>query len=165
MLLVPSFLEGRLLKAHGFLAMAFIVIGVSCDSGTTEPQQNCQAVSLPLSGSAAAPVVVAVSLEVQTSGIVVLATATDPQGTENLLGVNQSISVFANAQCNGTPLVVQDDLAGSGVEESFGTVVGSSENPSLYNAIAAAASWPVAVDFRDQNGNRTMGRVMATVID
>lgn len=140
------------------------MIGVSCDSDTTGPGTDCDTVPLPLSGSADGPVVMAVSLEVQPSGIVVLATATDPQGTENLLGVDQSISVFPNPQCTGTPIVLHDDLAGSGVEESFGTAVAVEDDAALYGSIAAAASWPVAVDFRDQDGNRTTGRVTAPVI-
>lgn len=136
-----------------------------CGSETAGPADTCGLAALPLSGSSAAPSIVAVTLEVQPSGIVVLATATDPQGTENLLGVNQVISVFPDARCTGTPRVLEDDLAGSGVEESFGTAVEAGADAALYGAIAAAATWPVEVDFSDQDGNRTLGRVSATVID
>jgi hypothetical protein len=79
--------------------------------------------------------------------------------------VEQTISVFRNAACTGDPIVLRDDLAGSGVEESFGTAVTAEGDAALFSAIAAATSWPVIVDFRDVNGNRTTGRVMATVID
>jgi hypothetical protein len=153
------------MKQHACVLFACLAVVVSCDSGTTDPGDDCDTVGLPLSGSAAAPTVVSVLLEVQPSGIVLLATATDPQGTDNLLGVDQQISVFPNVRCTGTPIVVRDDLAGSGVEESFGTVVGATANPALYNAIASADAWPVDVDFRDHDGNRTAGRVMAAVVD
>lgn len=153
------------MKPGEFIALACLGITASCDSAPAGPAAGCDTVAFPLRGPANGPVVVTVSLEVQSTGIVVLATATDPQGTQNLLGVNQSISVFANAQCTGTPILVQDDLAGSGVEESFGTVVTASGNATLYAAIKAAPSWPVTVDFRDKDGNRTTGRAMATVTD
>lgn len=142
-----------------------VVLAMACGDDVEGPQDGCDAVALPLSGAAGAPTVVAVTLEVQPSGIVVLATATDPQGTDNLLGVEQSIAVHRNAQCTGTPLVVRDDLAGSGVEESFGTAVDVTTEASLYAAIEAAPTWPVDVEFRDLDGNVTEGRVMATVID
>lgn len=137
----------------------------ACGSDSTGPGDNCDTAALPLSGSEDGPVVAVVSLEVQSGGIVVLATVTDPQGTDNLRDVEQSISVFPNALCTGSPIVVRDDLAGSGVEESFGTAIAAGDDPALYSSIAAAATWPVAVDFRDQDGNRTLGRVMAAVID
>jgi len=80
-------------------------------------------VTLPLSGDAAGPTVTDVGLEVQSSGIVVVATATDPDGTENLLGVMQSVALFRNETCEGTPITLEDDLAGSDLEETFGTAV------------------------------------------
>lgn len=153
------------MKRSLVITIACLGIGVSCDSETTSPADHCNAFALPLSGAANAPVVVAVSLEVQASVIAVLATATDLQGTDNLLGVDQVISVFPDVRCAGAPIVLQDDLAGSGIEESFGTAVSVSADANLYHAIAAATSWPVAVDFRDQDGNRTTGRVMAAVVD
>jgi hypothetical protein len=147
-----------------FAVTAPVALFVAC-SDATGPRNECNTVALPLSGTASAPTVVAVGLEVQASGIVVVAMVTDPQGTDNLLDVMQSISVFPDRQCAGAPIVLQDDLAGSGVEETFGTAVDAMANPALYNAIAAAVTWPVEVDFRDQDGNRTTGRVMASVVD
>lgn len=137
----------------------------ACGDSVTETEDNCNTVALPLSGSAAGPTVTNVTLEVQPGGIVVLATATDPGGTANLLDVTQSIGVFPDLQCDGAAIVLTDDLAGSGVEESFGTAVDIAVNPTLYNAIAGSARWPVVVDVRDADGNRTTGRVMATVVD
>ena len=104
-----------------------------------------------------------VGLEVQSSGIVVVATATDAQGSANLDSVLQTVGVYPNASCEGTPIPIQDDLVGSGVEETFGTVVEASVNPALYNAIAAATQWPVSVDFQDIDGNHTTGLVLAEV--
>ena len=134
----------------------------ACD-GTTEPD-GCMTSALPLAGGAGAPVVVAVGLEVQTEGIVLVATATDPQGTDDLVDVEQSIGVFPDARCTGTPIVLVDDLAGSGVEETFGTAADAATSPALYAAISAAQAWPVEVDFRDRDGNRTQGRVLAQII-
>ncbi|HEX2165729.1 MAG TPA: hypothetical protein VHG09_00705 [Longimicrobiales bacterium] len=153
------------MKIHRLVAIVCVATTASCGSDSTGPADDCDVAGLPLSGSEDGPVVVAVSLEVQPGGIVLLATATDPQGSENLLGVQQSISVFPNARCTGTPITVRDDLAGSGVEESFGTAIAAGDDAALYGSIAAASSWPVSVDFRDQDGNRTFGRVMAAVID
>ena len=39
----------------------------------------------------------------RADGGVLLATATDPDGTDNLLDVTQSIGVFPDLQCNGAP--------------------------------------------------------------
>lgn len=128
-----------------------------------EPDSRCTITALPFSGAAAAPTIVALSLEVQSSGIVALVTATDPQGSENLQNVTQRIGVFQDRLCRTTSIVLQDDLAGSGLEESFGTVV--PQTSPLYSLIAAADSWPVEVDFRDSDGNRTTGRVMAVVLE
>ena len=145
------------LSLLSFLALA------NCDNGPVEPANLCATVPLPLHGAAAGPVVVDVGLEVQPGIIVVVATATDPQGTTNLGGLLQSVGVFANARCEGSPLTIQDDLAGSGVEETFGTAVDSLVNGTLYNAIAGATTWPVTVDFQDMDGNHTIGRVLADV--
>lgn len=135
---------------------------VSCDDPAA-PESRCNVAALPLGGAAAAPTIVAVSLEVQPSGIVVLVTATDPQGSANLENVTQSVGVFQDRACRTTPIVIQDDLAGSGLEESFGTIV--PQTSPLYSTIAASDSWPVEVDFRDSDGNRTTGRIMAEVLD
>lgn len=119
---------------------------------------------LPLHGAAAGPVVVDVALEVQSTRIVAVATVTDPQGSENLRDVLQSLSVFQDARCQGAPITVRDDVSGSGVEETFGTAVDAAANPSLHGAIAAVNSWPVAVEFHDRDGNRTAGRIAARVL-
>lgn len=144
---------------RSLLLVPFLVL--ACDD-PAEVEDRCNLAALPLQGSAAAPAITDVALEVQPSGIVVLATAIDDQ--DDMTGVIQSIGVFRNAQCTGTPIVLQDDLAGSGLEESFGTAVSASTDAALYAAIAAAESWPVSVDFRDSGGARTTGRVAARVI-
>jgi hypothetical protein len=138
---------------------------VSCsDNAGTDGDDSCQVADLPLTGESNAPVITDVALEPQTGeGIVVLATATDRQGSENLRDVPQIIRVFQDARCEGSPVVVQDDLAYSGVEESFGIAV-SATNQALFTAIAAAESWPVEVDFRDIDDNSTSGRVLARVL-
>jgi hypothetical protein len=139
---------------------------LSCSGNSTSPagDDSCHTLDLPLSGEQNAPVITDVALEVQPgSGIVVLVTAADPQGSENLQDVLQIVRVFQDQGCDGSPIVLQDDLAYSGVEESFGTAVPSS-NQALYDAIAAADSWPVALEFSDANGNTTSGRVMARII-
>jgi hypothetical protein len=147
-----------------------MVIGAACNKDeVTKPDPNnsidtCGTVAMPLSGSADAPSVTDVGLEVQASGIVIVATVTDPQGSPNLLGVNQSIGIFPDDACGGTAIVLVDDIAYSGVEETFGTVVDASANPALYNAISAAASWPAQVEIVDLDGNRTFGRVRARII-
>jgi hypothetical protein len=143
------------------LLLVVLALG-SCGEDPTEPNP-CATAPLPLHGTTAGPVVVDVGLEVQSSGIVVVATATDPQGTANLDTPLQSVGVFPDLRCEGVPIVILDDLVGSGIEETFGTVVESAVNPALYNAIAGAASWPVTVDFQDLDGNHTIGRVPAVV--
>lgn len=151
------------MKAYRLLSIAWVVTTMPCGSDIVGPDNRCDTVSLPLTGPADGPVIVDVTLEVQSTGVIVLATATDPQGSGNLLGVMQTVSVFPDTTCTGTPIVIEDDLAESGVEESFGTIVAADQQPTLYSAIAAAASWPVALDFRDGDGNRTRGRIMAAV--
>jgi hypothetical protein len=135
----------------------------ACGDDSTEPGNLCETVSLPLHGAAQGPVVVDVGLEVQAGGIVLVATGTDPQGTANFGSLLQSAGVFVDLRCEGSPLIIQDDLAGSGVEETFGTVVDQAGNPALYGAIAAAATWPVTVDFQDIDGHHTIGNVLAAV--
>lgn len=142
------------------------LILLSCGDDTTDPVDNdlCQIEDLPLTGEQNAPVITDVALEAQGGdGIVVLVTAADPQGSANLRDVLQIVRVFQDDRCNGSPIVVQDDLAYSGVQESFGVAVPSS-NQTLFNIIAAADSWPVALEFTDINGNATSGRVMARII-
>ncbi|HEU4681471.1 MAG TPA: hypothetical protein VFS51_06990 [Gemmatimonadales bacterium] len=117
-----------------------------------------------MTGNSDAPVVTDVALEAQAGeGIVVLATATDPQGSNDLRDVLQTVRVFQDARCELSPIVLQDDLAGSGLEESFGIAVPAS-NQSLFATIAEAESWPVAVEFRDIDDNSTSGRVLARVL-
>jgi hypothetical protein len=141
-----------------------LVLATACRSDPIDPVDRCETISLPVTGPAAGPVVVDVGLEVQPGvGIIVVATATDPEGTANLTGVLQSVGVFPDRLCEGTPLVIQDDLAGSGLEETFGTAVDATANAALFNAIAAQSSWPVSLDFQDLDGNRTTGRVLAPV--
>lgn len=138
---------------------------VACGDDPVDVDDECNASALPLSGSTAAPVVSDVVLEVQPGDIVVAATVSDPQGSLNLEDVIQTIGVFPDDLCEGTAIEIQDDIVASGFEETFGTVVTALGDPILYGEIAAAASWPVEVDFADRDGNRTTGRVRARVIE
>ena len=148
----------------GFSVFCLILLSCGDDNPGPNGDNSCQVVDLPLSGEQNAPVITDVALEAQTGdGIVVLVTAADPQGSENLRDVLQIVRVFQDQRCDGSPIVVQDDLAYSGVQESFGVAVPPS-NQALFNTIAAATSWPVALDFTDANGNATSGRVMARII-
>ena len=140
-----------------------VALVIGCGNDPPAPSALCGTVALPLAGVPAGPVVVEVGLEVQSTGIVAVATATDPQGSANLDNVLQVIGVFPDANCAGAPLTIEDDLVGSGVEETFGTVVDATTRRALYDAIAAATQWPVTVDFQDADGNHTVGRVLAAV--
>jgi hypothetical protein len=142
-------------------ALLLIAAGTGCDD---EPADPCGTIALPLSGGTNTPVVTDVGLEVQGSGIVIVATVTDPQGDSDLLHIPQSIGIFPDDRCSGTPILLQDDIAYSGVEETFGTVVEASENRALYDAIAASDGWPAVVDVVDAGGHRTTGRVRARII-
>jgi hypothetical protein len=137
---------------------------LSCGDNPTDSSSRCETVALPLAGATNAPTVIDVGLEIQTEGVVLVATATDAQGDANVQGVLQTTGVFPDAGCAGAPIVLQDDLAYSGLEETFGTVVTFTDNPRLYHTIAAAANWPVEVDFVDVDGNQTTGRVRARII-
>jgi hypothetical protein len=144
----------------------FLAAGCGDDAGPSDGagDGSCQIVDLPVRGDRNAPMITDVALEVQDDeGIMVLATATDPQGSENLREISQIIRVFQDARCVGSPIVLQDDLVASGVEERFGLVVTASDGP-LFSAIAAAASWPVELDFRDADGNSTSAQVLARVL-
>jgi hypothetical protein len=153
-----------------FALVLLVVLVAACNKDeVTKPDPNnsidtCGTVAMPLSGSADAPSVTDVGLEVQASGIVIVATVTDPQGSANLLHVNQSIGIFPEIGCGGAVIVLVDDIAYSGVEETFGTVVDAAADPALYNAIKAAGSWPAQVELVDLDGNRTSGRVRARII-
>lgn len=151
------------MTARRTLALSLMALS-GCTESSTAPVDRCDLSPLPLRSGAAAPVVTEVTLEVQTSGIVLAATADDPQGTSDLLGVRQTAGIFPDMRCEGMPLLLGDDLAGSGLEETFGTVADAVAHRSLYTAISTAERWPVVVDFRDKSGNRTTGRVMARVI-
>jgi hypothetical protein len=129
----------------------------------TGPPDPCLSENLPISGSQSAPTVKDVALELQTDGVVVLATATDPEGSDNMLHVVQTIGLFPDIECQGEPILVQDDIACSDCEESFGIAVPAS-NQSLYNQISASAGWPVTVDFSDIDGHKTQGRVLARIV-
>jgi hypothetical protein len=137
----------------------------ACDDDETGTGVGaCGTASLPLSGDADGPTVTDVGLEVQASGIIVVATASDPQGSDNMRNVLQSVGVFPDDTCQGAPVVLQDDLAYSGVEETFGTAVDAQGDPDLYNAIKTAPNWPEEVTFKDLDGNRVSGRVKARII-
>jgi len=153
------------MRTPSFVFLAALAAGACGDGGVQLTENPCNTVPLPLAGDAGGPVLEDVGLEVQPGeGIILFATATDPDGSENLTDVQQSISVFPDARCQGTPVTLTDDLAGSGVEETFGTAVSVADNASWYAAIAAASRWPVEVDFTDLDGNRTQGRVLARVV-
>jgi hypothetical protein len=153
---------GTTMKLSTLVALTVLVATCTNDPGGVD--DRCMASMLPLTGVAAGPTVTDVGLEIQSSGIVVVATATDPQGSANLEDVVQSVGVFPDTECAASALVVQDDLVGSGIEETFGTVVEAATNPALYEAISTAQRWPVEVDFKDRDANRTAGRVMARII-
>jgi hypothetical protein len=148
------------------ILVLFLAAGCGDDTGPTDGagDGSCLIVDLPVRGDRDAPMITDVALEVQDEeGIVVLATATDPQGSENLRDIPQIIRVFQDARCVGSPIVLQDDLVASGVEESFGLAVTPSNGP-LFSAISAAPSWPVELDFTDADGNSTSGQVLARVL-
>lgn len=153
------------------LILALAVLPACGRDTATNQQRNacyegsCTTNDLPFGQSADAPTLVEIKLECQPKSIVVLATVTDAQGTDNLLQINQTIGVFPDKDCRETSIVVEDDLAGSGLEESFGDVILASENPDLYALICSRETWPVEVEFRDADGNTTTERVVATVTD
>ena len=142
------------------LSLSLVACG---DNASDVGADECQLVDLPLSGDANGPLVTDVAIELQEDdGVVVLATATDPQGSRDLRDVPQIIRLFQDAGCERSPIVMQDELAGSGQEESFGSA--APWGSELYGAIAATVGWPVELDFRDTDGNATSGRVLARVI-
>lgn len=146
------------------LLLPFLLLPACGKGGQGPVADACRAETLPLVGSGAAPTVADVALEVHDYGIVLLATATDPQGSANLLNVQQRIGIFPDSACAGAVITLQDDLSGSGLEESFGTALTPAQNASLYHAIASSRRWPVQVDFADREEHTTRGRVMARVI-
>lgn len=145
--------------------IVFSLATAACGDSVISIEEICGTEDLPLSGVPDGPTVTDVGLELQPGeGVVIVATATDPQGSENLQGVSQSVAVFLDRKCETGWITLSDDLVGSGVEETFGTVVSATEEPELYAAIAAESDWPVRVDFTDVDGNRTRGRVLARII-
>lgn len=154
---------------YGIPAVAALLAASACAAESTAPtpkpsSDHCQYVTTPFAGSANAPRITSVVLEVQSSVIVAAATATDPQGTANVRDVQQSFSVYRNAGCDGTPILLRDDLAESGQEETFGTAVDKSLDPVLYSQIAGASFWPVLLEFVDRDGNRTAAQFRAVVV-
>lgn len=153
---LPKGLTGGIALSIGML--------LSCGDEATPTAADCVLDPLPLEGQAGAPTITDVGLEDQGGEFIVLhVTATDPQGSADLIDVNQTVGVFRNDRCEGTPISLQDDLAGSGTEETFGTVVDVATDPDLYSAIAGAETWPVELNFRDIGGNVVSGRVAARV--
>ncbi len=158
-------------RAAAVFAAAAVVLGVApgCsdddDDNPNVPTDECGAVALPVSANANAPVVTDVALEVQSSVIVLHCTVTDPQGTVDLQNIDQTIGVFQDQDCGSTTIDLVDDISESGTEETFGTVVELATNPDLYNAIAAATTWPVQLHIVDAGGNATHARVRARVFD
>ena len=152
------------------LRMAMALGLVSCgDDPVTNNQTPCYAGGcttrdLPLVDGPDAPSLIDMKLECQPQSVVVLATATDPQGSANLQDVMQTIGVYTDRSCSGTPLTVQDDFVGVDVEESFGDAFRRADNPALYDQICGCTQWPVLVDMVDADGHTTTGRVVAAVI-
>jgi hypothetical protein len=140
------------------------ILVIACTDQLTPPVEHvCQVQALPLTGPPAGPTVTDVTIEAQAGdGIVVLATATDPEGGDNLRDVLQTIGVFPDERCEGKPILLQDDLVDSGVEESFG--IAASASSPLFAKIAASTTWPVSVDFSDLDGNRVTANVSARII-
>jgi hypothetical protein len=104
-----------------------------------------------------------VVLECQSSSIVLLAIATDPQGSANLIGVTQKAGIYPDRECSEAATILEDDLAGSGLEESFGDIVVAATNQALYDQICDCDEWPATVEFKDADDNTTSGVVLARV--
>ena len=150
----------------GACLIALSIGATACvDDGVQPPASECTLRALPFTDAPNGPLILDVGLEIQVGeGIIVVATASDPQGSDNLDDVLQSVGVYPDDGCRGTPLTLLDDLVGSGVEETFGTAVPVDTYPTLVAEITAALSWPVHVDFRDLDGHRTRGDVLARII-
>ena len=124
---------------------------------------GCSTRDLPLVDGPDAPALLEVKLECQDHAVVLLATASDPQGTDNLRNILQTFGVYPDKDCQGTTLTVQDDFFGVGVEESFGDAVVRATHPALYDQICGCPRWPVQAQLIDADGNTTSGRVVANV--
>ena len=144
--------------------LALCVVALACDEPTDPLLPGCEPAELPVQGHANAPIVVDVALEVQGDRVVVLATATDPQGSADLADVEQTIRVHEERACEGGEVTLADDLSESGVEEAFGTAFTRDDNASRFDFLASVATWPVEVDFVDVDGNRTAALVNARVV-
>ncbi len=137
---------------------------LGCGGDPAGPADACMLSDLPLQSESSGPTVTDVALEDQGGQrIVVQVTATDPQGSPDLVDVVQTVGVFRNEECAGAPIELQDDLAGSGIEESFGTAVDASTDPTLYGKISGSRTWPVELHFLDAGGHAVTGRVAARV--
>ncbi len=155
------------IRLSGLVAgLAILLSRASCGDGTAPIDEDlCMTDPLPLSGVPNGPTITDVGLELQPGeGVIIVATATDPQGTDNLLNVLQTVGVFPDKECRGAPITLQDDLVGSGIEETFGTVVSFTADSALYVAIEAESAWPVELSFADADGNQTVGRTSARII-
>ena len=149
------------------LAMALgAAVLASCggDGTGAAVEDLCNTTALPLSGHPEGPTVTDVRLVFQGAYIVAYATATDPQGTADLMNVQQQVSVFVDERCTGESIMLRDYLAESGQEKSFGIAVVFNEDQSLYNELVFAVTWPVGLVFADAAGHTTVGRVRARVM-
>jgi len=157
----------RSLRLDPILAVLLLL---SC---TSDPVQQgpgpcvgseCPANALPLGTGFDGPVLVDGTLLCQPDAVFLLATATDPQGSANLQGIPQSLSVYPNDSCQGTPITLQSTFSDSGVETVFGTVVLAGTTPGLYEAICGCDEWAVDADLSDADGHATRGLVAARVV-
>jgi hypothetical protein len=128
-----------------------------------EPPPSCETESLPFSADEDGPVVLDIQLQVLEEGIAVVATVADPQGSDDLRRVTQRVGVFWD-DCDDPSYSVTGRINNSGRAKSFGIVLDAAVNPPLYASIASASTWPVYVDFADDDGHRVRGRVMARVV-
>ena len=60
-------------------------------------------------------------------------------------------------ECSDAGIELIDDVSGSGVEGSFGTVVERETEPDLHGAICGCSHWPVSFRLRDKSGNEMSG--------
>ena len=119
---------------------------------------------LPLRATPPAPVLTAIRLECQEGRYLnLMATVTDPQGDADLRDVPQVFQVFDGPDCARARWTVTDDVAGSGLDESFGVVFERDTAPTVFDAICASERWPVRAQLRDASGSRTEGLVSAVV--
>lgn len=152
------------------ILLVLFVASLPCCSSDPElaPQtldrEACESVSLPLSSSSAAPTLVSLSLNCESTGVVPEAIVTDPEGDADLRNVAQRLEVFTDLACSGEVIVIEDDVVAAGQSEWFGTLIDRSRNPSLYEYVCASASWPVRAHIRDASGNLTNGVVEARVL-